>query len=1113
MDNRARLRLFGEFSLDDPDGRPVVLNLRKAEAMIAYLALAPGQSSSRERLAALLWGDSDQGRARQSLRQAIFALTKALAQRDLSLLRLESQAVRLADNALSVDAVEFDRLIADGSKEALTRASELYTGELLSGFSVEEPEFEQWLATTRSHYQDTALRALIDLLQEQERSGELDLAIETANRALRIDPFREDIHRQLMQVYAANGMRSSALSQYRTCRDVLEKELGVRPDDDTTKLYRAILEQGGDDWRPGEGRRSDRPAGAPAGPAAAPVRRLAAVAQNVHVGRDAEIRQLHALSETVRAEGCRFALLTGETGVGKTHLLERFALEAADNGIAVSFARAYKTNEGLRLGLWSGSPGDLLPDWQALRADMPPASVAELERLFSGAAEAVSSPAGGSEGAAGGAAGGAAEGACRAIGEALGRRAGDRGLVVTCDDLHWADDDSLRLLFRLVRQLGRAPVLFVATASCDGLRRRAVLRDLVADLDRGRRLVTLRVAPLSREESVDLAWKLQQALDVKRDSKARLLRIWQFSEGNPRMIRESVVASAEDDGLGQGGEAPLPRALLDEVALLQSRISPTAREMMGFAALMGGRIDYPVLVRAMAIDDDLAARAYEELVAESVILASGEDAAFAHRRVALAARRDLLAPRRRLIHGALARAIEAVHNGALERHYPALARHCHEAGDRERGLSYDLLAAEVDVNRGLPSSARRLFQRVIDTARRLERSDRVAGHEIDAQLGLAALAEAEGDRKRALACLDSAAALVGRHAQGLGGDGRSALLHMARARLHAVAGETERAYASARQALSAAERSDASLLWLPGEYVLAHLHLVGGSVARVIERMTRRYARCADLDLKEDAADAAAILGLLHGMRGEFSKAGEWCAEAVRIAESIANEAYMATCLQAKATVACWCGDVNTALADFDRAIDIAEARGDVLRLYALGGHRANALYLGGRTDEAVTLLKQTIARGEQLGTQLFQPLFKAWLAEACVGEFSDEEVLRLARESLRLAAERNQAWARSIAHRALARLLSRPNSRDLSAADRAIRSAVAAQSSLGLPFEVARSLVVHAKILRARGNARRSSEIFAEAGAIFERMGLTADFDRAKTMSEALRPPASAAE
>jgi DNA-binding SARP family transcriptional activator len=128
-----------------------------------------------------------------------FALTKAFAQRDLSLLRLESQAVRLAENAISVDAVEFDRLIADGSQTALARANELYVGELLSGFSVEEPEFEQWLSAMRGVYQDTALRAMIDLLQIQEKEGELDLAIETASKALRIDPFREDIHRQLIR--------------------------------------------------------------------------------------------------------------------------------------------------------------------------------------------------------------------------------------------------------------------------------------------------------------------------------------------------------------------------------------------------------------------------------------------------------------------------------------------------------------------------------------------------------------------------------------------------------------------------------------------------------------------------------------------------------------------------------------------------------------------------------------------------------------------------------------------------------------------------------------------------------------------------------------------------
>ena len=1099
MAERIRLRLFGEFSLEDADGQPIVLNLRKAEALIAYLALAPGQATSRERLAALLWGESDQGRARQSLRQAIFAVTKAFAQRDLSLLRLESQAVRLAENAISVDALEFDRLIAEGSKAALARASELYVGELLSGFSVEEREFEQWLTATRSAYQDTALRALVELLQDQEKAQELDLAIETANKALRIDPFREDIHRQLMRVYAAKGMRSSALSQYRTCRDLLGRELGVRPDDDTTGLYRAILEQGGDDRDPGEGERLIRAGIAASDPAGLRMRRRSSASHGVNVGRESEVKQLIALTETVRTEGCRLALATGEGGVGKTHLLERFAFEAANNGIAVSMIRAYKTNAAQPLGLWTGALTDILPDWTALKSELPEAVAAQIERLFDGPAEANR----------GAEPDGDAGGLARAVGEALRRRAGDRGLVVVCDDLHWADDDSLRLLFHLVRQLGRAPVLFACAAAGDSLRRRGPLRDLMGDLERGGRLDHLRLAPLDREDSVELAWKLQQALDVKRDSKQRLLRIWQLSEGNPRTIHESVLAIANDDSLGQGSEAPLPRTLLDEVALIQSRLSGPAREMMALAAVMGERVDFPVLVGALGVDEVAAARVMEELVAENVISATGDETAFVHRRVALAARQDLLPPRRRLLHGALARAIEEVHRGALERHYLTLAGHHHEAGNGEKGLAYELLAARVEISRGLPSSARRLYQRVLEAARRLPRGDKVAGSEIDAHLGLAALAEAEGDRTRALACLDGAAALVGRH----GDDRQAALLHMARARLLHVDGEVERAYALARQALAAVDRSDPALLWQPGEYLLGHLHLVGGGIGRVIERMTRRHGRCLDLGLKEDAADAAAILGLLYGVRGEFGEAGQWAADAVRIAESIANEAYMASCLQAKGTVACWRGDAQSALADFDRALEIAAARGDLLRLYALSGHKANALHLAGDLGEAIALLQKTVAWGEQLGAGLFQPLFKAWLAEACVGELSDEEVLRLARESLRLAADRNQAWARSVAQRALARLLSRPNSRDLSAADQAIRSAVAAQSSLGLPFEEARSLVVHAKILRARGNARRSSEIFAEAGLIFERMGLTADFDRAKTMAEALRPPAGGAD
>ncbi len=1099
MARAARLRLFGDFALEDGDGQPIALTLRKAEALIAYLALAPGQSSSREKLAALLWGDSDQARARQSLRQAIFALSRAFAQRDLSLLRLESQSVRLAPDALEVDAVEFERLVAEGSKANLALGCALYRGELLSGFSIEEPEFEHWLTATRQVYQDTALRALVDLLQEQEKAGELDPAIETASKALRIEPYREDIHRQLMRVYAANGMRSSALSQYRACRDILGKELGVRPDEETTGLYHQILEQGGDTRPSRPGERTPAATPGPAERASDGLGRLVAAPDGVSVGRQPEIEQLTRLVERVRADGCLVAFVTGEDGIGKTHLIDRFGYQAAADGTVLARMRAYKTNAGIRLGFWSDGIAELLAQDAAGLADLPAPFRGRLERLTTDA------PLPGADVDDSGD-GGDLRDLAGSLAQLMRRLAADKGLVILCDDLHWADDHSLLLLFQLVRQLGSSPVLFVCSQSTRDMRQRMALRDLAQDLESSGRLARLVLAPLGREESLELAWRLQQALGIKRDSKSRLNRIWQLSEGNPRMICESVLAGADSDGSGQPGEISLPRALLDEVALIQNRLGPRARELLALAGAMGNRADYPVIVRASGMTETEAAQAMEELAAENVLSVSGHEAAFVHKRVAHAVREDLLPPRRKLLHAAVARAIEEVHAEEIEPHYLSLADHLRGAGDALRSLDCELKAARVEISRGLPASARRLFQRVLDSARRLPRSEQVTSCEIDAHLGLAELAEAEEDRTRALVALDRAEALVGPQ----GDTARRARLAMARARLLHVSGEVDESYRLARQALADAERIDPSLLWLPGEHLIGHLHLIGGSIGRVIDRMSRRQARCADLDLREDAAEAAAILGLLYGMQGRFGEAERWSADAVRLAESIANEAYMAACLQASGVVRSWRGDVQSALEAFHRALDIARARGDVLRLYSLTGHKGFALLSAGDAEQAVGELEAALGQGIRLGARLFQPLFKAWLAEASIGIRSDEEVIRLAREALRLAADCNQSWARSVAHRALARLLSRPGCRDLNVADRAIRTAVAAQGSLGLPFEAARSLVVHAKILRARGNARRSSEIFAEAGEIFEKMGLAADFDRARTMAEALRPAAA---
>jgi DNA-binding SARP family transcriptional activator len=56
----------------------VRLHSAKTLALLAFLTLEPDTSHSREKLAALLWGDSPESRARQSLRQALYSLRRAL---------------------------------------------------------------------------------------------------------------------------------------------------------------------------------------------------------------------------------------------------------------------------------------------------------------------------------------------------------------------------------------------------------------------------------------------------------------------------------------------------------------------------------------------------------------------------------------------------------------------------------------------------------------------------------------------------------------------------------------------------------------------------------------------------------------------------------------------------------------------------------------------------------------------------------------------------------------------------------------------------------------------------------------------------------------------------
>jgi DNA-binding SARP family transcriptional activator len=229
-----RLNLLGSFCLDN--GQFITISNRKAQALVAFLAVAPrGQSCTRERLAAMLWPDSPENAARQSLRQCVSVLRRNVP--DLPLVNNHDR-LALARKAMIIDVSEFEMLCADRSAGALKRVAGLYCGDLLEGFDARSDRFEAWLIEERIRLRTMAISALRSLLHYSMDKHPLDEAYGVAHRLLAIDPLQEDVHRALMRMHFNDGQATLALKQFKRCEIILRNELDIEPDAETRALYR-----------------------------------------------------------------------------------------------------------------------------------------------------------------------------------------------------------------------------------------------------------------------------------------------------------------------------------------------------------------------------------------------------------------------------------------------------------------------------------------------------------------------------------------------------------------------------------------------------------------------------------------------------------------------------------------------------------------------------------------------------------------------------------------------------------------------------------------------------------------------------------------------------------
>jgi DNA-binding SARP family transcriptional activator/tetratricopeptide (TPR) repeat protein len=1089
----VRLILLGGFRACLGQGQPVALPTRKAKALLAYLASPPGRAHPRDQLASLLWSDSRDTEARTSLRHALYVIRRTLTSADRAVIQLADESVALDPDLVDVDVVTFERGVREGTPEALESAVQLYRGELLEGLAMSAPPFEDWLIVERERLRELALEANARVLAHQQAIGMLSSAIQSAVRLLALDPLQEPVHRALMKLYAAARRRGAALRQYRVCADALERQLGIAPEPETRELYQEIL-------RGGAPRRSPSPGpsdGAPRtvlAPTAEP--ELPRGAPSL-IGRATEMSRLADALAAARTSGGRIVVVLGETGRGKSRLVREISALGSRQGWRVLVGRAHQGEAFLPFGPWvdalrAGAVGD------AVNLDALPASCRQyLGRLLPEVVAEQPPSHGPIE--------------YRALFESvawlLEAMARARPSLLVLEDLHWADETSLRLLKFVGHRLAAWPLMLIITAREDELADAPALRMALAELEADPAVTRLVLSPLSREQALELV----DALAGDEPGAASLTRLGEeivtTSEGNPFMIVEMVRAWREEPAVSTPPGLTLPERVRAVIARRLDRLGSTCSSLVDIAATIGRPFSFALLRRASGLRELVVVARVEELVRRRVFHEVGEHLEFAHHVIQQVAVSRLLPVRRRLLHRRVAEALEALGEATLDTIVPALARHYEEGAVWDRAARSLRLAGEQALSQSAYREAEHWLERACSASNRMPRGKRAAAEAIAVRIDLYHALIPLGEGRRAGALLDEAETLAShsRHSA------RRGWIAAYQTNVRWMLGESERAVASGRESLAIAEKERDVALQVAGAFYLGQVHQFRGEYLKAAH-LFREVAALSDVSDRDfyglpgrAGVTGRAWLALALAELGEFDEAVALADEAVASAEALDHAFSRANAYRAAGYAAMLRGDAVRAAAVLERGMALCKAQDVPLYIPVLSGVLGWAYALAGRCEEAVPLLERAVSVPVRSG----HALRLTWLGDGYLLAGRPVDAVRSADTAIELARRHrergHEAWALHLRGEVAAQ-------EDMADDGLHLRQALALAAELGM-----RPLVGHCHLALGRlgtrlGNLRGAEEHLGLATKLYRDMDMRYWVQQATAVLNDLGDPEPAA-
>ncbi|RHW23352.1 hypothetical protein D0Z08_30140 [Nocardioides immobilis] len=220
-----------------------------AATTLALLAMAPDDGVSRTRMATQMFADCPEPVARRRLSTALWRLRTELRDtvgRDVVDSASPSRVALLPDVDVRVDAREFrDRVtpvlrqpadaMTPDMAAVLESAAESYTGSLL------ETNYDDWVVFERDSLANLYLAVVDHLVQYHGQRHDAAKVATYAEKAVELEPLREDLHRHVMVAYHRAGRADLASRQFELCRLALLRELGADPMPETIALHTRIM--------------------------------------------------------------------------------------------------------------------------------------------------------------------------------------------------------------------------------------------------------------------------------------------------------------------------------------------------------------------------------------------------------------------------------------------------------------------------------------------------------------------------------------------------------------------------------------------------------------------------------------------------------------------------------------------------------------------------------------------------------------------------------------------------------------------------------------------------------------------------------------------------------